>query len=241
MKKLRNFLRDNHGVVMIEFAFIFPILLLLTFPTIDYARYILLQQKVIKAAYVFGDAVTMSRPIEADTKASDIAADSTYLTEALLNDPSGPDLVDTLPRLMLPFEEKSGQNMWQAIITHVRKPPGGSPEVTWQYNEDTRDFTATAYSSGNTHGSRIASGSGFNRHDPAALPTELLNSMGDNEELIAVEVTAHHKPITPLMGVINIPFVNETDMHYTSYMRTRYGSLQYMWSNNCPPTNVNCP
>lgn len=235
MKKMIQFLKDTRGVVLIEFAFILPILLLLTFPMIDYARYILLQQKLIKVPYVWGDAITMSRPVEADTTLADINADATYLTQVLLDNSAGPDLVDTLPQLMLPFREAQGENLWQAVITHVRKPdPATPPQIEWQYDEDGRSFTA----SGRT--SNVGVVSGFNNTTPATLPTGLINTMGDGEEIIVVEVSGVHRPITPIITALGIPFVSETTLNYTSYMRTRYGSLRYMWPNNCPPGNAEC-
>ena len=231
-----RFWGDCRAAVMIEFAFIFPILLLLTFPMIDYARYILLQQKVIKVAYVLGDAITMSRPIEVDTKQTDVDADSTYLTEKLLNDPVGPDLMDSLPQLLLPFTEPQGRNDWQVVVSHVRKPDDTTPPLlTWQFDEDSRSFDAG--------GRKAAVGvvSGFNNTTPANLPAELLGTMQAEEDVIVVQVTAKHVPITPILSALGIPFVSQDEVVYSSYMRARYGDLSFMWSNNCPPTSTNCP
>ncbi|MDG1287782.1 MAG: pilus assembly protein [Rickettsiales bacterium] len=236
MKKMSHFFKDNQGVVLIEFAFILPILLLLTFPMIDYARYVLLQQKIIKVAYVLGDSITISNPIDVATTAVDVAADPTYFQQLLLDDPNGPDLIDTLPQLMLPFREAPNENLWQVVISYVYKPdPGTPPQLMWQYDEDSRSFTA---------GSRVSNigiVSGFTSPIDATLPTELINTMASTEGLIVVEVTGRHNPISPVMGALGIPFVSAEDLQYTSYMRTRYGDLQYMWANNCPPTSTVCP
>lgn len=241
MKKTFNLLKDNQGVVLIEFAFILPILLLLTFPMIDYARYVLLQQKLIKTAYVIGDAITMSRAVEVDTEVGDVVADATYLTELLFDNPNGKSLIDAVPQLMLPFREPTGKNYWQVVITMVRKPDpatgetAGPPEIKWQYDEDSRSFNSGSVAS------NIGVVAAFNTNTPATLPTELMNTMGDGEEIIVVEVTGKHKAITPVLSALNIPFVSDDTLNYTSYMRARYGSLQYIWQINCPPTSTNCP
>ncbi|GEM_PF-4507824 len=229
MKKLRNFLKNNQGVVLIEFAFILPILLLLTFPMIDYARYVLLQQKVIKTAYVLGDAFTISNPIEADTDATDIATDGTRLTEAVFA-----ELLGTVPQLMLPFREELGENLWQVVVSYVLRPAGGTPQLIWQYDEDSDSFNSGAPSN-------IGSVAAFNSPVNATLPIDLVSGIGDDEGFIVVEVTGRHEPITPILSALGIPFVSATDVRYTSYMRTRYGDLQYIWSNNCPPTSTVCP
>lgn len=238
MKKLSSFWQHNKGSVLVEFAFILPILLILTFPLIDYARYILLQQKVIKTAYVIADAITMSREIDTTTTAADIAQKGDYMTNDLINSSgSGTDLIDSVPDLMQPFVEQPGDDRWQVVISHVRKPDAASPPLlTWQYDENSRSYTGAPQSS-------VGSVVGFNNTVPATLPAELISSMGDGENIIVVEVTARHDPIVPDLsgGIINAPFLGTTDVEYTAYMRARYGNLQYIWNVNCPPTSVNCP
>ena len=57
-------IRDrNKGTVLIEFAFILPIILILTFSVIEYYRYLLTLQKVNKISSYISEAITMSLPL----------------------------------------------------------------------------------------------------------------------------------------------------------------------------------
>lgn len=238
--KMKQFFINNKGVVLIEFALILPILFLLTFPMIDYARYILLQQKAIKTAYVLGDAITMSNPIEVNTNATDIAQDATLLRQELFNNPGGSDLMDNVPQLFLPFRESTDSNnpdfnKWQVIVSYIYKETATSaPELKWQFNEDDNAFQGHAKS-------RIGNVSGFGNSATPNLPTVLANSMEEEEGVIIVEVFANHTPITPVMSALGIPFISATEVDYTAFLRARYGNLEYMWDNNCPPTSTSCP
>jgi len=241
---MKRFFKNEKGLALIEFALVLPIIFALTFPMIDYARYILLQQKVIKTAYVLGDSITMSRPIDVLTRQSDGAGNNgvdqnaDFLTVNLLNNSSGDDLMDTIPLLMSPFQEDPAgddmeSNRFQVIISHVLKPDDVTPpQLMWQFNEDDNAFDGTSDSA-------IGNISGFGNPVTANLPDELTDGMQANENIIVVEVFANHLPITPDLsgGVLGLTFLAQQQLQYTSYMRARFGDLQYIWSVNCPPGN----
>ncbi len=243
--RMKRFIKNEKGVALIEFALILPILFLLTFPMIDYSRYILLQQKIIKTAYVLGDSITISRPIDALTVQDDpdgengINQDATYLVTELFDNPGGADLMDNVQALMLPFREsqRAGSaefNKFQVIVSHVRRPDATSvPQLTWQFNEDDNAFNGTA-------DSLVGNVNGFGNTVPARLPDELLNGIDEGEGLIVVEVLANHVPITPNLVNLGVSFAAPQRLRYTSYMRTRYGDLSHIWRVFCTPVNSNC-
>jgi hypothetical protein len=234
---MRKLWGENKGATIIEFAFVFPILIIMTFPLIDYARYILLQQKVIKTAFVLGDSVSMSRPVDGSTTAADISQFGDYLTTELFDSTNGGvDLIDSIPDLMIPFQERNGENLWQVVISFVYRPDAGSPPLLyWQYDEDSRSFNGN-------RPSQIGQVTGFPlAGSPAVLPPTLTASLQPNEGVVVVEVTATHVPIVPDLSGLGVPFITRTDLTHTSYMRARYGDLRYIWTINCPPTSTTCP
>lgn len=208
-KRWLRFTKDCKASIAIEFAIILPVLLILLFPTIDYARYILLQQKIIKGAYVIADAVSMSTPVEPGvTTQTDIDTVGTYLTEDLLR-----ALTNTADLLMMPFppEAGSGTDRYNVEITHIyNSTPGGStPTIGWQYDQNSQTLTV---------------GGGA-----TTLPDSLQNNLDDDENLIRVRFTAIYDPITPPLQGLGIPFLARQTREHTSYFRARYGDLRNVW------------
>lgn len=204
-----SFMKDRTGSIAIEFAIVLPILLILVFPTIDYARFILMQQKVIKGAYVIADAVAMSTPvIPGETTQDDIDTIGTYLTEQLLQ-----ELCSTADILMLPFppEAGSGTDRYQIEITQVYNDSnnGSSPTIGWQYDQNSMALTL---------------GGGA-----VTLPPSLQNNLDPDENLIRVRVTALYEPITPPLPALGVPFLTVQTREHTSYFRARYGDLRNVW------------
>jgi hypothetical protein len=202
----REFAKHTGGTIAIEFALVLPIMLVLLFPTIDYARYILLQQKVIKAAYVMADSVAMSRPVETDTTQEDIDKDGTYLTEDLLR-----ELTDTVDILMAPFPaDGDGGDRYQAEITQIfSDPASGVVGTGWSYDQNSQALV-------------IGGGA-------ATLPPSLQGNMDPGENLIRVRFTARYEPITPPLQGLGVPFLAQTTLEHTAYFRARYGDLRTVW------------
>ncbi|WP_282608114.1 TadE/TadG family type IV pilus assembly protein [Pelagibius sp. Alg239-R121] len=93
---------------MVEFAVVTPIILLTLLGAFDAARYMLLNQKLDRAAATMSDLV--SRP-------SNISA-------AEIN-----QLMDAAVEVVLPFDLATSGGV---IVSSVYKNPGDSAEVTWQ-------------------------------------------------------------------------------------------------------------
>ncbi len=218
---IKKHAQDNNGSIVVEFAIILPIFLMLIFPTIDFARYILLQQKVVKAAYVMADAVAMSRPIEPGvTTQTDIDQDGTYLTESFLK-----DLVGLTELLMRPFppEPNNGEDdYYNAEITHiynkVSNGNGYNPVMDWVISQNVPVLQ-------------------YPPDIPVTLPDSMVNNLDPDENLIRVVVTATHLPITPSLVDFGVPFLGQQTLSHTSYFRARYGDLSNVWVNNNSNSN----
>jgi hypothetical protein len=220
----------NHGSIMVEFAMIVPIFLILIFPVVDYSRYILIQQKAVKAAAFMGDAVAMSQAIEATTTQADIDTNGLLLKPEVLA-----EVVDTLDVLMMPFESEatSGKELYQAVITQVYRAADGAARIGWQYDQNSKSFYGARESIVGVVGGAGDIGS------PATLPAAIAATLDDGENLIVVEISALYRPITPDLQVINVPFLQEKQLKYTSYYRARYGNLRCVWNTYMPPDCMN--
>lgn len=107
-RNARGFSSDSSGSTIIEFAFIIPIVLVMLLGGFDIARYILLNQKLDRAAATMSDLV--SRP-------SNISA-------AEVN-----QLMIAAVEVVEPFDLATNGGV---IVSSVYKQSGQAPSVTWQ-------------------------------------------------------------------------------------------------------------
>jgi hypothetical protein len=227
-----SFLRhDNAGGIAIEFALVLPVFLTLCLPVVDYGRYILLQQKLVKAASFMADAVSLSSPIKADTTQADIDADGLYITQTAIA-----ASVNAINTLMLPFtqEQQGGANLYQAVITHVYKDASGSPALGWQFDKNSQSF----YDGTRQSDVGVIAGEG-DIGSPANIPAVLANNLDDGENIIVAELSAQYDPITPVLGGLGVPFLQAQEVSYTAYYRARYGNLKCVWGVYMPPPDCN--
>lgn len=210
-------MQNRRGSILVEFAIILPIFLLIIFPTIDFSRYVLLQQKVIKTAYVMADSVAMSRPVEPGiTTQIDIDQDGTFLTQDFLQ-----GLVELTEMLMSPFpeEENTGpdsEELYNAEITHISNDTSSgssyNPVMNWIISQNVPIVQ-------------------FPPGIPTTLPESMVNNLDEDENLIRVVVRAKFKPITPSLVNLGVPFLSSQTLTHTSYFRARYGDLSIVWVN----------
>lgn len=223
----RKFLTAETGGVMIEFAFILPIMLMLTFPVVDYSRYILLQQKLVKAASFMSDAASYSTPVDSTTTQQQIDQEGKYLTEASLR-----GIVNTINIHMMPFNpaQNAADNRYQAILTHVyRDAASGAPVMGWQYDENSQSFA------GNRSESTIGQiTSAADIGSPATMPPEL-QTLEQGENLVVAEVFADYQPITPDLSTLGVRFLSAQRLSYRAFFRARNGNLRCIWQVYMPP------
>lgn len=105
---LRQFTRDSSGVSLIEFALIVPVMIFSLLGMFDMGRYMLLNQKLDRAAATMSDLV--SRP--------------SNITAGEVN-----QLMIAAIEVVQPFNLGTNGGV---IVTSVYKNPGDDAEVTWQ-------------------------------------------------------------------------------------------------------------
>jgi len=108
---MKQFARAQHGMAVVEFALVLPMLMTMFYGCIEITRYILVVQKVEKLAHTVADVTAQSRVV----------------TTASLN-----QLLDATSDIMNPFG--TGANS-RVIITSLYRPPGATStaSVNWRH------------------------------------------------------------------------------------------------------------
>jgi len=104
-----SLLKNQAGLAAVEFALALPLLIILTFGSIEVTLYILITQKVERVAI----------------NLSDLVAQSTTISTTQLN-----DIIKASGQVMLPYN--FGTDGY-AIISSVSKTGTNAPVVKWQY------------------------------------------------------------------------------------------------------------
>lgn len=105
----RNLFTAEQGLAAIEFALSLPLLILLTFGSIEVTRYVLITQKLERVSIIL----------------SDLVAQSSTITTAQLD-----QIIPAAGQVLLPY---SFATDGYAIISSVKKTGTNPPVITWQY------------------------------------------------------------------------------------------------------------
>lgn len=105
----RRFLGDRRGAILVELAVALPVILLIIIGGFDTGRYVLLHQKMNRAASTMADLV--SRPTSISSAEIDI-------------------LFSAADELMMPFDLGARGRI---IVSSVSKDGSGVEEIDWQY------------------------------------------------------------------------------------------------------------
>lgn len=108
-ERWRDWLRDRRGGVLIEFIFALPILFIVVIGSVDVARYVLLNQKMDRAASTMADLV--SRPETISQAQIDV-------------------MFAAAQDLLTPFDMTA---QGRVIMSSVSKAAGNDPRVDWQH------------------------------------------------------------------------------------------------------------
>jgi Flp pilus assembly protein TadG len=134
-----KFMRSQAGLAFVEFAITLPFLVILFLGGVELTRYIIIVQKVEKAAFTMSDVVAQSQTIN-----------TTQLNQ----------LVEAVQQMMLPFPFGSSGYV---IVTSVTKTGTAAPVINWQYTGGgswTQSSTV-----GTTIGANAVLPTGFNMTD----------------------------------------------------------------------------
>jgi hypothetical protein len=112
--KLQKFIADRKAIAAMEFALTVPLLLLLGFGGFETSRYVLIQQKTDKVAYIVADIVAQNT--------------SSTLTLAQIN-----GIFAAAAQVMNPFAfNVNGYVIVNSILQTGPNPPN-NPQLAWQY------------------------------------------------------------------------------------------------------------
>ncbi len=118
-------LRNQLGLAAVEFALALPLMIILTFGSIEVTLYILISQKAERVAI----------------NLSDLVAQSTTITTAQLD-----EIIKAASQVMLPYN--FGTDGY-AIISSVTKTGTNAPVVNWQYKSSGTAQTSLIGTAGN--------------------------------------------------------------------------------------------
>lgn len=117
LRCFRRFLRARHGVALLEFALVFPILMLLLLGALEVARAMVITQRVEKVAYALADVTSQYPPASTERLSGEISE-----TELRTN------VFPQYERIMGVYADTSKQSM---ILTSVVRE-GATNRIKWQ-------------------------------------------------------------------------------------------------------------
>ncbi len=94
---LHRFRRDSRGIAMIEFGFALPILLTMTFGTVELSRYVLLHQKLDRIAMTIADLTAQSEELD-ETDVANIFAAVSHIGQPFAVNSSGLVILTSVSR-----------------------------------------------------------------------------------------------------------------------------------------------
>ncbi len=225
-QKILNLFKDCKASIAIEFAFLLPVLLMVAFPVIDYSRYILLQQKLIKTSSTIADSIAMSVPLNSENATNQqFEFSNAVLTE---------DLIRQFSELAAPLLSPYGtRNNFAVTISNIDVDAAGTPTQAWRYERP-----AGKNATGNFDDSTQEIPNNDN------VPDELINSLEADDNLVRAEVSVRFEPFTP--NFLNFEPLEDRTVSSVHYYRSRYGNLSRPTQSNgaqfgCDPADyIDC-
>lgn len=108
IRAFREFAEDRRGAVLVELGFAIPVLMMILIGCFEATRYVLLNQKLDRAA----------------SAVADLVAQQSALTEAQLN-----DLFDAAERIVEPFDLSAAG---QVVVSSVYRAGANPATIVWQ-------------------------------------------------------------------------------------------------------------
>lgn len=207
VRKFKRLIRSNSGLSTLEFAIAIPILMILLIGSVEISRYIIIVQKIDKAAYTIADLVTQTAPYD--------AANSDTLTR-------------TNVQMYLGFLSELMGSHWDAsrgIASVISFSQGSTlsdpPTINWS------ETGGGAFSGGAISDITGASITSTSDGDSISLSTDLQNAVNaaggfiDGENVIAVEVFYNYEPIFS-SGYVSLA---ASTLKRSAFFAPRYGVL----------------
>ena len=210
MKKYFHYwVKNERGVALIEFALVFPIMLILVFGTVECIRYILVIQKVQKAAYQLTNIVAQHPPATyVDTTAQPPVSHATELTQSEITT----NIFSLLPRMMSPYGKAQNEGIIFSSFIHRTDPARNL--LRWQIsqggaNVETSHSTINDASPGSTVYTHSPNGPctpiNFSGAEGAHTSSQIDSSTNgalDQENILVGEIFYYYTPlVNNLLGI----------------------------------------
>jgi Flp pilus assembly pilin Flp len=199
MRTLKQFLKHDGGIAMMEFALLLPFLLMLLIGTLEVGRMLYAQQKVEKVAYVIADVVTRYLPATNPLTAGEIS-------EAEMNTNVFPLFGRIMGKGTGGVANDYSNPIWQAMIVTSISKNAGVKTINWQIsspNATSADNTYTGCDSfGNcavsvVNGTNPGATNGGVRGRATSFPADIeatMATMPNGENMIITEVFYLYNP-----------------------------------------------
>lgn len=151
--KRHAFWRDQAGVAAVEFAFLVPVLMLMTFGTIELTRALIIHKRFQRSAAMVGDLVAREKQLWPETKDSSTA--TTADAKATLA-----GIMIAAQHAMEPYSTKSLTIKVYQVWANMTKPTQTKIEWSYEYNFDTTAATTTGCGDSKTVDSGVLVGNG---------------------------------------------------------------------------------
>jgi Flp pilus assembly protein TadG len=210
-----RFLRDESALALIEFAFVLPILLIISVPIFNFITYVMTVQKTNKTAATLADMIVMSTPADGTTTPAMANNDKLILSNQSLE-----MVLDSSAALMQPFgfPDNAGKTCGAATI-------------------DVYSVIKTAGVAGTVWKASYAGGAATvtNNITPAAPPASLnagfTAGMYEGENTIVVEVSCGFVPPVVLANGLGLPMLSATTIKSVYRYPARNGALPFVFNN----------
>lgn len=215
---LRNFFMNKQGAALVEFVFILPLLLTLVFGVIELTRFIIIMQKVERAAYSLSNVVGQYLP------AGTVNADPANMIS--VNNINN-DVFIQIGRVLAPYNDSSDFRAMVSSVTKTGADVSSPIRINWQIagggtlnNADTISIVNGVYLPSN-----IRSGVG----DTATFNPEIMGylaTMQNQENMLVIEVFYNYRPIAgDLLVALGAPSLAQRTLVSRVYSMPRQGEL----------------
>lgn len=230
MNLYKHIVRDAKGAAAIEFALVLPVLILLLLGAFDITRYMLIIQKVDKAASLLGHVVSQS--VSADNCTPPTQAPGVINRTALQT------MLDRVMQendgLIAPFARRppgSALPVPTVVVTSLSQVPGEDlPYVNWKVSSGSQFLSTTSRVCGGNPAPCNPPTLAGRRAADGTIPQQFQNGvMYAGENLIAAEAFYVFQPVfANFLQPLNIFPNGFVTIYRAAYYPVRNGSLQIL-------------
>jgi hypothetical protein len=234
---IKSLFANKQGLALVEFALFAPLLLIMFFSAVEFARYVIIMQKVERSAFTMSNITVQYTPITYDRKPGEIDSDVINAEvfpqfkramEPYIEDSDRVAIISSLSRVNDKNNNTSLKINWQIA-------GGGnlnSPEAVSVLNGVNASAINTAASKNGSTAGTIPSFPGFK----GELMDGMLASMPVNDNMIIVETFYTYRPIVgDILNNFGATALAQRVMKSVIYSHPRSGNIPSIERTDPPP------